>query len=155
MTPVELLRTSPVGSVWPRFKAKEYGCVPPVIWTGIEAGEPAGELGSVALLVKTSGVWAWAELRAAAIAKRKKRRMVAGGVNLVKILTERWRMLAGDFNLERNLQTAQIIQKPPTFLCSLRQLLTLFASAVLVANFNTISECFPRSLMAAAPPVCI
>jgi len=51
-----------------------------VIWTGIEAGEPAGELGSVALLVKTSGVWAWVELRAAAMAKRKRkmRRMVVG-----------------------------------------------------------------------------
>jgi hypothetical protein len=49
-----------------------------VIWTGIEAGEPAGELGSVALLVKTSGIWAWAELRAPAIAKRNRkiRRMV-------------------------------------------------------------------------------
>ena len=45
-----------------------------MIWTGIAAGE----LGSVALLVKASGVWAWAELRAAAIAKRKRkiRRMV-------------------------------------------------------------------------------
>ena len=53
-----------------------------MIWTGIEAGEPAGELGSVALLVKTSGVWAWAELTAAAIAKRKRkeRRMVVGGM---------------------------------------------------------------------------
>jgi hypothetical protein len=77
-----------------------------VIWTGIDAGEPAGELGSVALLVKTSGVWAWAELRAAAIAKRKRkiRRMAVGAVNLVKILTERWQMLAGDFYSERNLQ---------------------------------------------------
>jgi len=51
-----------------------------VIWTGIEAEEPAEEVGSVALLVKTSGVWAWAEVRAAAIAKRKRkiRRMVVG-----------------------------------------------------------------------------
>ncbi len=62
-----------------------------MIWTGIEAGEPAGELGSVALLVKTSAVWAWAELRAAARAKRKRkiRRMVVGEMNLVKSLTER------------------------------------------------------------------
>jgi hypothetical protein len=51
-----------------------------MIWTGIEAGEPAGELGSVALLVKTSAVWAWAELRAAERAKRKRkmRRIVVG-----------------------------------------------------------------------------
>jgi hypothetical protein len=58
------------------------------------------------LLVKASGVWAWAELRAAAIAKRKRkiRRMVMGGVNLVESLRERWRMLAGDFYSERNLQ---------------------------------------------------
>jgi hypothetical protein len=59
---------------------KEYGGVPPVISTGIDAGEPAGELGSVALLVKTSGVWAWTEGSAAAMAKRKRkiRRMVVG-----------------------------------------------------------------------------
>ena len=38
--------------------------------------------GSVALLVKTSEVWAWTKLRAAAIAKRKRkiRRMVMGGI---------------------------------------------------------------------------
>ena len=68
-----------------------------MIWTGIEAGEPAGELGSVALLVKTSGVWAWAELRAAAMAKRKRKmkRMMVKGVNLGESLTERWQMIAG------------------------------------------------------------
>jgi hypothetical protein len=85
----------------------EYGGVPPVIWTGIEAGEPAGELGSVALLVKTSAVWAWAELRAAARAKRKRkiRRMVVGEMNLVESLTERRRMVAGKFLEMRNFNS--------------------------------------------------
>jgi hypothetical protein len=49
------------------------------------------------LLVKTSGIWASAELRAAAMAKRKRkmRRMVVNGVNLGENLTERWQMIAG------------------------------------------------------------
>jgi hypothetical protein len=48
-------------------------CEPKTIFFKIETGEPAGELGSVALLVIASGVWAWAELRAAAIARRKRK----------------------------------------------------------------------------------
>ncbi len=59
-------------------------------WIGIEAGEPAGKLGSVALLVIASGVWALTEGSAAAMAKRKRkmRRMVVelGGIKLVKSL---------------------------------------------------------------------